>query len=96
MFDSENPRKNLLEITGNTFSFNPFGFKVFVSSYAKLVLFSQPVQNFYLQEAIAGHSQTRAECSLFLGQESNFVSEMLLGRRLLFFRTIVLLMIVIF
>ena len=46
-----------------------------MNSVIKMFIFAQPVKNFYLQEPIAANSQVIAECSLFLGQESNFIQE---------------------
>lgn len=64
-----------METVNISFSFNPFIFNNFNVNYAKFILFAQPVKNFYLQEPIAANSQVIAECSLFLGQESNFIQE---------------------
>ncbi len=76
MFEAESPSYSgaaFLEATPTNFVFNPFTYKAFTTIYAKHLLIAQPVHNFYRQEPIASNSQTRAECSLFLGQETNFV-----------------------
>ena len=52
--------------------FNDFNFNV---SFAKYMLFTQPVKNFYQQEPIAINSNVMAECALFLGESSNFIQE---------------------
>ena len=74
-FNNERPVNSLVETVNISFSFNPFIFNNFNVNYAKFILFAQPVKNFYLQEPIAANSQVIAECSLFLGQESNFIQE---------------------
>lgn len=58
-----------------TFHFNPFIVKGFFSSCGKLILFSQPIKDFYLQEPIANSSTIMAESALFLNAETNFNRE---------------------
>ena len=57
------------------FIFNPFNFQLNYFNYAKLILFYQPVHNFYLEEPMAQASPTIASCFLFLNQETNFNNE---------------------
>jgi len=58
-----------------SFAFNPFNLSTNSSEFGKLVLFAQPVHNFYLEEPMAQASTTMAACSLFLDQETNFNNE---------------------
>lgn len=58
-----------------SFAFNPFNLSTNSTEFGKLVLFAQPVHNFYLEEPIAQASPTMAACSLFLDQENNFNNE---------------------
>lgn len=61
-----------------TFNFNPFIINSFFTNYGKIRLFSQSVKDFYLDNPIASDSITRAECALFLKQDtnsSNFLNE---------------------
>ena len=77
MFNIEVPQTSSLDIHINTFKYNPYQFTGFTFNvnYAKFRLFSQPVKNFYQQEPIAINSHVRAECALFLGEDSNFIQE---------------------
>lgn len=63
---------NNLTFKYNPYQFNDFNFNV---SFAKYMLFTQPVKNFYQQEPIAINSNVMAECALFLGESSNFIQE---------------------
>jgi hypothetical protein len=51
--------------------FNPFSVKNFFTNQGKLILFSQPVKDFYMENPIASASITMAECSLFMKQDTN-------------------------
>lgn len=51
--------------------FNPFIVDSFFTNYGKIRLFSQAVKDFYLDNPIASDSITRAECALFLKQDTN-------------------------
>ena len=53
------------------FMFNPFSVKNFFTNQGKLILFSQPVKDFYMENPIASASITMAECSLFMKQDTN-------------------------
>ena len=53
------------------FNFNPFIINHFFSNYGTLMLFTQPVKNFYIEAPIASSSITRAECSMFLSKTNN-------------------------
>lgn len=75
MFEDENPRSALLNVSPLSFVFNPFGFDFYTKSFSKLAPFHQTVRDFYLQESIAVYSSIRGECSLFLGREGNFFRE---------------------
>ena len=74
-FTIENPVESIIETPLPTFFFNPFAVKGFFSNCGKLILFSQPVKDFYLQEPIANSSTIRAESALFLNAETNFNRE---------------------
>ena len=75
IFNLEVP--TLLEMNNLTFKYNPYQFNDFNFnvSFAKYMLFTQPVKNFYQQEPIAINSNVMAECALFLGESSNFIQE---------------------
>ena len=75
IFNLEVP--TLLEMNNLTFKYNPYQFNDFNFnvSFAKYMLFTQPVKNFYQQEPIAINSNVMAECALFLGENSNFIQE---------------------
>ena len=66
---------NLNTKTHVAFTFNPFNINMNHNIYSKLILFYQPVHNFYLDEPLAQASATIAACSLFLDQENNFNNE---------------------
>jgi len=62
---------NDLNPNSTSFSFNPFFLKPFFVNSGKLILFVQPINDFYRQEQIAANSSTIAECALFLKPEIN-------------------------
>ena len=66
------PKLSLKETCPSSFKFNPFSNKVFTRNSGKLVLFVQPIKNFYSDEPIAAYSPTMAECTLFLNKQNNF------------------------
>jgi len=53
------------------FQFNPFSMTHFFNDSGKLMLFSQSIKNFYIEDQISSASITRAECALFLKQDTN-------------------------
>ena len=53
------------------FNFNPFFINSFFENSGKLILFVQPINDFYRQEQIAAQSSIIAECSMFLKPEIN-------------------------
>lgn len=76
-FVEEVPVDTQLDVVSQNFIRNPFVFEAKNNNCfgLKLVPFFQTVRDFYLQEPIAATSPVRGECSLFLGQETNFVTE---------------------
>jgi hypothetical protein len=75
IFHYEVNKINFFENKLESFMFNYFAINTFNIVNTKLILFSQPVYNFYLEEPIAIQSNIIAECALFLGQDNNFISE---------------------
>ena len=62
-------------IKNNIFRHNIYSFEF--ASYIRIVSspFYRTIHNYYLNDPISKNSPTRGECSLFLGQESNFIIE---------------------
>lgn len=76
-FNVECPTQVSLDTINENFFRSPFAYEIHSNFGVKLVPFFQTVRNFYLQEPIAAYSRTRGESSLFIGYETNFISEML-------------------
>ena len=55
----------------HNFIFNPFSINTFFSNQGKLLIFSQSVKNFYMEDQLTSASITIAECALFLKQDTN-------------------------
>ena len=51
--------------------FNPFYIKTFFKNQGKLLIFTQPVKDFYIEDQLTSDSITIAECALFLQQDTN-------------------------
>jgi predicted GIY-YIG superfamily endonuclease len=50
---------------------NPFYNKTFFKNQGKLLIFTQPIKDFYIEDQLTSDSITIAECALFLQQDTN-------------------------
>jgi len=74
-FSEETPTETYFETIPLPFNFNPFSTNLDSQQQAPLVLFAQPVRDFYLDGSIAITSVTIADCSLYRNNQTNFVKE---------------------
>jgi len=75
-FNDEVPKSTYFETLPICFTYNPFKFASDSVSNVQFTRFTQPVRDFYLQDYVASSSITRADCALYLNQQTNFSKEL--------------------
>ncbi len=74
-FHDETAFTSFFENTQKNFVYNTFKFENVYLNTMPLILFHQVINNFFIQEPIANYSKVRSECSLFIGSETNFSTD---------------------
>jgi hypothetical protein len=70
------PKSTYFETLPICFVYNPFKFEFDFVSNVQFTMFTQPVRDFYLQDYVASSSITRADCALYINQQTNFTKEL--------------------